>query len=54
MEAAGLVREGNPDGQPCCMRRRTKGKVRLKKKDGKTFEARLVQGENGKINLEFK
>ena len=33
---------------------RTKGKVRLKKMDGKTFEARLVLGENGKINLEFK
>ena len=33
---------------------RTKGKVRLKRKDGKSFEARLVLGEGGKINLEFK
>ena len=33
---------------------RTKGKVRLKSKAGKSFEARLVLAENGKFDLEFK
>lgn len=33
---------------------KTKGKVKLKKKDGKTFEAQLVLEDGGKFSLNFK
>ena len=33
---------------------KTKGKVKLRKKDGKTFEARLVLGDGGKFSLDFR
>lgn len=33
---------------------KTKGKVRLRRKDGKSFEARLVLSADGRFNLDFK